>query len=506
MANKSNLFNKFRQRLVEISHINSALTVLGWDEQVNMPARGSTGRGATTAYLAGLAHEKAVSKEFEEMLSALVVQMNAGELSAEESCVVREVARDFEKQKKLPKEFIEESARLTSEAHHVWVRARQDSDFNSFAPYLKKIVELKRRKAQILGFKKSPYDALLDLYEPGATVDEISPVLEEVKVFLMAFTDKIKKSSVKINSGILSGNFPIEEQKKFTAQIAEKIGFGFDRGRLDVSTHPFSTSFHPEDVRITTRYKDNDLFGYGILSTIHEVGHALYEQGLLKEHFGTPLGEAASLGIHESQSRMWENLVGKSRVFWRYFYPRIQEIFPEPFGAISLEDFYRALNCVGSSLIRTEADEVTYNLHVILRYEIEKELIEGSIGIEDLPAIWNSKMGQYLGIEVPSDSLGVLQDVHWSGGSIGYFPTYTLGNLYSAQFYGAAKRDILNLEEEIASGHFGNLLSWLRKNIHIHGRLYSADELVQRATGEKLSSKYFIDYITQKYSEIYRLD
>jgi len=273
---------------------------------------------------------------------------------------------------------------------------------------------------------------------------------------------------------------------------------------MDISTHPFETSFNPEDVRITTRYRKEDLF-YSLSSVIHETGHALYEQGLLSENFGSPLGEAISHGIHESQSRIWEKIVGQNLNFWKYFYPKLKKEFPKPFSDINLEEFYKNINYVKPTLIRTESDEVTYNLHIILRFEIEKDLIEGTIEVEDLPKIWNSKMKEYLGVTVPNDANGVLQDVHWSGGSFGYFPTYTLGNLYSAQIFDAAKKSILNLEKEFAAGKFEHFRQWLRNNIHIHGKTYSANGLIMEITGEELSSKYFVNYIANKYKQIYEL-
>jgi carboxypeptidase Taq len=296
----------------------------------------------------------------------------------------------------------------------------------------------------------------------------------------------------------------VEKQKLFCELAARQIGYDFAAGRLDVSAHPFSTSFHPLDSRITTRYNRSE-FMQAFGGVIHETGHALYEQGLPAAYFGTPLAEAVSLGIHESQSRLWENLVGKSRSFWTYFYPRLQHEFPTPLRNVSLDSFYRAINTVRPSFIRVEADEVTYNLHIILRFEIETGLIDGNIAVEELPRVWNSKMKELLGLDVPDDSLGVLQDVHWSGGMIGYFPTYSLGNLYSAQFFAAAKRAIPSLDDEMARGEFGQLLKWLRENIHAHGKFYSAQELAKNATGEKLNSRYFVDYISKKYGEIYEL-
>jgi carboxypeptidase Taq len=501
---KNKLFKKFKEKLLELYYIGSTIAILNWDRDVFMPVEGSNLRAEKISYLAGLLHEKFLAKDFEKMLKELKKEMDKKNLSPKESAIIKEVWREFEKEKKLPLEFVKELSEICSKAQGVWMKAREKSDFKMFQPYLKKIIKLKKQEAEYIGYKNSPYDALLDVYEPEMTTQEIYTILEDLKNFLIPFIKQIKNSKVKINPKILKGNFPISKQKKFDKLIAKKIGFNFESGRLDVSTHPFTTSFHPSDVRITTRFDKNDLF-YSVSSTMHEVGHALYEQGILPENFGTPLGESISLGIHESQSRVWENIIGKNKLFWKYFYPILQKEFSQPFLKVKLEDFYNAINYVKPSLIRTEADEVTYNLHIIMRFEIEKDLIEGKIKVEDLPKIWNSKMKEYFGINVPNDRLGILQDVHWSCGSIGYFPTYSLGNLYSSQFYNAAKKDILNLEKEISSGNFKNLREWFRKNIHIHGKFYSASELVKKVTGEKLNNKYFINYIKNKYSEIYKL-
>ena len=495
---------KFKKELLEISYLGSAVAVLHWDQEVNMPPKGNELRAKIIANLVGELHNKFTSNSFEKSLLILKKKFDAGKLNDEDSCIIREVWREFSREKKLPLKFVKDLAETTSRAQMIWAEAREKNDFNIFLPELKKIVELKRKEAKLVGYKNSPYNALLDTYEPYMNVEEIEMIFSELKDFLIPFLQKIKKSKVKINGNILKGNFPIEKQIKFNEFIAGKLGFDFEAGRLDKSTHPFTIGMHPEDVRITTRYNKKDLL-HSVASTIHESGHALYDQGLPIEGFGTPLVDSISLGIHESQSRMWENILGKSEIFWQYFYPKLQKEFPDHFGKIKFEDFYQAINIVKPSLIRTEADEVTYNLHIILRFEIEKDLIEGSIAVEDLPKIWNDKFKEYFGISVPSDSMGVLQDVHWSGGMIGYFPTYTLGNLYSAQFFEVAKRDILNLEKEVKKGQFGHLLEWLRKNIHIHGKLFSAEELVEKVTGEKLSSKHFIDYLEKKYSEIYKL-
>lgn len=497
-------FEEFKRKLLEINHLSSSAAVLHWDLETYMPKGGASARAKTFSALAGVVHEKFTSAEFEKLLTALKDDLDSGRLGKAESCVVREIWRDFTREKKLPKEFVEELSKTTAEAHHVWDEARKNSDFSIFGPKLQKIIELKRKEAELVGYKDSPYSALIDIYEKNATADELSTVFGELKNFLTPFLQRIGSSGGKADSGILKGRYDIGKQREFCKRIAEKIGFDFGKGRLDESAHPFTSGFNPEDVRITTRFDEADILP-AISSTIHEAGHALYEQGLLAEHFGTPLGESVSLGIHESQSKLWENQIGKSVPFWKYWYPELQKLFPQPFASVKPDDFYKAINSVGPSFIRTEADEATYNLHIILRFEIEKELIEGSIEVKDLPEIWNQKTKELLGLKVPDDARGVLQDVHWSGGSFGYFPTYTLGNLYAAQFYSAARDQVLNLDEEIAAGEYAHLLSWLRKNIHVHGKFYSQDELVKNITGEKLNGKYFTDYLSKKYGDTHGL-
>lgn len=498
-----NSIEKFKEELSEIYHLSAAAAVLHWDQAVNMPPKGGELRAKTLSNLAGILHDKFTSPGFSKLVKAAKKELDAGKLNDEDACIVREVWREFSREKKMPLEFVKELSETTSKAGMIWAEARKKNDFKLFLPHLKKIVELKRKEAELIGYKGSPYNALLDVYEPYMTVEEIEMIFLELKDFLVPLIKKIGKSKVKTKN-ILKGEFSIDAQKEINELIARKLGFDFEAGRLDISTHPFTTHFHPGDVRITTRYSKKDPF-YSINSTIHEAGHALYEQGIPMENFGSPLGESISLGIHESQSRMWENIIGKSENFWKYFFVKLQKKFPKNLGNVKLADLYKFINAVKPSLIRTEADEVTYNLHIILRFEIEKELIEGSIAVEDLPKIWNDKIKQYFGIKVPNDALGVLQDVHWSEGYFGYFPTYSLGNLYSAQLYAAAKRDILNLDKEVGLGNFYHLREWLRKNIHAHGKMFSASDLIKKVTGESLSAQYFMDYITDKYSKIYEL-
>lgn len=492
------------ERLAELAHLNSCLALLQWDQEVFMPPKASQARANTISYLSVLAHEKILDLNKGKALTRLLREASEHP-GIHESIIVREAWRTYDRERKLPRAFVQELSALCSTAQVRWAEARKKSDFSLFLPQLKRMVELKRQEAEYIGYKDSPYDTLLDIYEPGLTSKQITPLFNELGDFLKPFVNVLTNSpDAPPTSAIFKGVFPIEKQRAFNQLLTEKIGFDLEAGRLDISTHPFTTSFHPCDVRLTTRYDESNIL-YAIGSTIHEMGHGLYEQGLPVEHFGTPLCESISLGIHESQSRIWENNIGKSLAFWEYFYPRLQKQFPKPFRSISLDTFYRVINRVQPSLVRMESDEVTYNLHIIIRFEIEKGLIEGKIRVKDLPEVWNAKMKEYLGIKVPNDRLGVLQDVHWSSGEIGYFPTYALGNLYAAQFYHAAHKQIPDLEKQMKKGNFAPLREWLRNNIHAPGKTYTSDELIKKVSGEPLQTKYFVEYLSEKYADIYKL-
>jgi len=487
---------ELKRRLNEISHLNSILQLALWDQEVNMPTKATDARAESISHLATLIHNKFVSIDHDGLLTKLI--------KVSDAVIISETWRTYNRERKLPADFVRKLSETCSKSQSVWAEARKKNDFKLFLPWLKKIVDLKRQEAKYVGFTESPYDALLDMYEPGMTAKKTEVIFTDLKKLLIPLLKKIKASKNKTNetnADKTKGYFPIEAQKKWNTFMSKSIGFDFEAGKIDVSTHPFASGLHPNDVRFTTRYREDDLL-YSIGSTIHETGHGLYEQGLPVEHFGTPLCESISLGIHESQSRMWENIIGKSKSFWKYFYPKLQREFPDPFQKIDLEEFHKIINIVNPSLIRTEADEVTYNLHVILRFEIEKAMIEGTIKLENLPKIWKSKMKEYLGINVSNDTQGVLQDVHWSMGGIGYFPTYSFGNLYSAQFFSAMKRDMPDIENKISSGNFREINKWLRKNIHCHGKTHTAENLVKRVTGENLNSKYFKKYIENKYDTI----
>lgn len=468
-----------------------------------MPARAASLRAQMLAYLSGLHHRRFIDMNADGLLQAVYASFEKQELSKKDAALIRELWRDYTLATKLPAEFVEEFAAATSHAQLAWAQARKDNNFAHFRPHLENIVALSRTKAAYLGSESKPYDALLDTYEPGMTADELSITFAELKVGLVSLIQRIAHAKA-ARARAPKGVFPQRDQEAFLAFVNEKLGFDATAGRLDISTHPFTTGTHPLDVRITTRYDEKDPW-YAIGSNIHEVGHALYEQGLPDTEAGTPLGEAVSLGVHESQSRFWENMIGKNMHTWKYFFPRLKKQFPAPLRTYTLDHWYRFINDVRPSRIRTEADEVTYNVHIIIRFEIEKELIEGTIKVKNLPEIWNQKMKDYLGVTVTKDSDGVLQDVHWSAGLIGYFPTYTLGNLYSAQLYYALLRDMPQFDAYLRKGQFQPIREWLKTNIHRHGRLYSAGELMQRATGSPLSVAPFLTYLTEKYSALYNL-
>jgi carboxypeptidase Taq len=415
---------------------------------------------------------------------------------------VRELRRSYDRATKLPPTLVEELARVTTQAQQAWQTAKSKNDFATFRPFLEKVVALKRQEADAVGFKAHPYDALIEEYEPGTTVAELKTLFAGLTAELVPLIQKIAASSKKPDPGVLQRDFPVDRQKVFAEAAAVAFGFDFSAGRLDVTAHPFCSGFGPGDCRITTRYNPQ-FFNEAFFGVLHETGHALYEQNLPEEHFGTPLGAACSFGIHESQSRLWENQVGRGKPFWEHFFPRLQQTFPAALAGVNLDAFYFATNDVKPSLIRVEADEATYNLHIALRFELELALLTGELPVKDLPAAWNERVKALLGLDVPSDSQGCLQDIHWSFGGIGYFPTYTLGNLYAAQLMDAARRDLPGLDDDFRRGEFGRLKGWLVEKIHKHGQRWQANELCKRATGSDLSPKPFLNSLKAKYDALY---
>ncbi len=492
-----------RTRLKDVFNLNNAAELLGWDQQVNMPPGGAAARAEQLATLHRLAHELFTTDEIGQLLVDLE---GAGfPYDSDEASLVRVVRRDYDKARKLPPELVAEMSRTFSLGHHIWTKARANKDFSQFRDILKKIIGLNIQAAEAFGYDDVIYDALLDQYEPGMKTAEVAQVFATLKAELVPLVQAIGERAGAVDDAVLNQEYDEQAQWDFGMLPLRAIGYDLERGRQDKSVHPFTTSFSINDVRITTRVH-RDLFPSALFSTLHEGGHALYEQNVAQELEGTFLAGGTSLGVHESQSRLWENVLGRSREFWQFYYPRLQEFFPAHLQGVPQETFYRAINKVEPSFIRVEADEVTYNLHIFLRFELEQTLLEEKLRVEDLPDAWNGKMADYLGLTPPHAALGVLQDVHWSGGSMGYFPTYTLGNVLSLQFYQQTLRDIPDLPEQFSRGQFGSLLDWFREKIHRHGRKFTGPELVQRVTGASgIEAGPYLAYIKSKFSEIYGL-
>ncbi|HEY4232230.1 MAG TPA: carboxypeptidase M32 [Lacipirellulaceae bacterium] len=484
--------------------LSSTQSLLEWDERTKLPPAGGTYRAEQVSFLAGLVHKRQTQPEIGGWLADLAGSALAQDPHSDTGAVICNLQRDYDKATKLPQSLVEELARTAVLGQQVWAEARAANDFDRFRPLLERTVELKRQEADALGYADVRYDALLDEYEPGAKTAEVRQVLAMLRGTLVPLVAEIAASSRRPKSEILKRHFSVEQQKTFGRQAAEAIGFDFQSGRIDVTDHPFCTELGPSDTRLTTRYNDHD-FCDGLFTTLHEAGHGIYDQGLPKEHYGLPTGEAVSLGVHESQSRMWENLVGRSLGFWEHFYPLAQRVFRESLADVPLEDFYFAINDVRPSLIRTEADEVTYNLHVLVRFELEQALLDDDLRVADLPGAWNEKYRKYLGIEPPADTDGVLQDVHWSAGLFGYFPTYSLGNLYASQLFEQAQQELGELELAFRNGQFRPLRDWLQAKVHREGRRYPAAQLVQRISGQAISPSALMRHLRGKFSPLYGL-
>lgn len=480
--------------------LESLLELLEWDESTYMPRGGGEIRGDQKAYLAA----KLFDQITDPKLGDLLVALESSDVMKDpvRGGNVRWVRRQHDRYVKIPKALVEEVARLSTTSVDAWTEARKQSQFRLFAPFLKRMVELRRETAKAVGFQGMAYDALLDYYEPGATTKQVSEVFSALRPELSALVRKVKGAKRQPKNEILTRHYPVEGQRKLSELAMTTLGFDRERGRLDLTTHPFCRSLGPGDVRLTTRY-DPHYVGDGLFSTIHEAGHGMYEQGLNTEQLRLAGGRACSMGVHESQSRLWENQVGRSAAFWDFYYGPTQEIFPEVLKDVSREDFVFAVNSVEPSFIRTESDEVTYNLHIILRFEMEQGLLSGDIGIDDVPHAWNTKFEELFGIVPPNDAQGCLQDIHWSTGDLGYFPTYTLGNLYAAQFMEKAQADLGDLGEHFRRGQFTPLKQWLAKNIYAVGATSLPDELCRRVTGKPLSPAPLLAYLKAKVSHFY---
>ena len=506
MSEKKEVSEKM-QKLIDLSGELSDLghigALMGWDQQVYMPNGGAEERGMQSSVIGKLMHEKFTSDEVGKLIDDLEAEVGDLDAETDEARSVKVAKRQYEKQTKVPLPMLMEQIKATTMAHQAWVEAKEKSDFSTFEPHLTKIIDLSKQYADLFKPYDHVYDPLLDDYEPGMKAADVKAIFNKLRPQQVELLKAIAEKEPPENS-FLKQYYKEEHQELFGRYVITRFGFDWNRGRLDLTHHPFTTGFGQGDVRITTRYLKDD-GGSALFSTMHEAGHAMYEQGISSKYNRQVLGGSASLAIHESQSRLWENLVGRSKEFWSFFYPSLQMLFPEHLANVDLNQFYRGINRVEPSLVRVEADEATYNMHIMLRLEIEMGLIEGSMEVKDLPEIWNTKMQDYLGITPPNDATGVLQDVHWSSGLVGYFPTYALGNLASVQLWDKMVEENPNIPDEIAKGKFDTILGWMHEHIHQYGSKYEPQELMVKATGSKITPEPYVKYLKTKYSEIYDL-
>lgn len=498
------LVQSFRSYVKKMKSYGEALDVMYWDLRTGAPRKGVEARSEVIGELSADMFNMSVSDEMGDYLKRLSEPDTFEGLDEVNRKLVEECRKEYERSKKIPPDKYKAYVVLTSQAESIWEEAKEQADFAMFKPYLEKIVAANREFIELWGYEGHPYNTLLDMYEPGMTVEKLDRLFADVREQLVPLATAIQQSGSAPDTSFLQQSFDVAEQKKFSLFILKELGYDFDAGRLDESVHPFATGLNPGDVRITTRYLPDDVTS-ALFGTIHECGHALYEQNISAQLIGTTLCTGTSMGIHESQSRFWENMIGRSRPFWLRYYPKLQEQYAAQLGEVPVESFYSAINVVRPSLIRIEADELTYNLHIMIRYEIEKALFDGSLDVADLPSYWNAKYKEYLGVEPSHDGEGVLQDVHWSGGAFGYFPSYSLGNMYSAQIRRALEQDLGELDALIANGQFAAVKDWLVERIYRHGKLLTPHEIVTRVTGEPLDPQYLIDYLRTKYADIYSL-
>jgi carboxypeptidase Taq len=493
-----------RAASAELYDIGRAIELLGWDQETKMPEKGVGPRAAQTATLSGILHERLTAPRVGDLLKRLAEPAaDAGSsLSDVDRGLIREMKRAYEREVKIPLALVKELAQATSESQSTWQRARAESSWSIFRDDLARIMELKRRVADHVGYRTEAYDALLDEYEEGMTAADLRALFGDLRRETVALLGKIRASRQPIEREIIERRYDLDTQWRLSEDALRWIGFDLAAGRLDASTHPFCSHMSHADVRLTTRMNEHD-FGQAFFGTLHEGGHGLYEQGIGEAIQRSAIGSGISLGMHESQSRMIENFVGRGLPFWRFALPRAAEAFPAQLRGVDVETFWRAVNEVKPSLIRVEADEVTYNLHIILRFEIESALFARAIEVDDLPAVWNAKTLEFLGIEPENDAVGVLQDIHWAFGLVGYFPTYTLGNVYAAQLWDAIGRDLPDRDERIASGDLAPIVGWLRERVHRHGGTYLPADLIRRATGAPPDAKHLVRYLNEKYAAVY---
>lgn len=490
-------YSEYLTQTQQIADIHHSIAVLSWDKEVYLPVKGAASRSRQIATLSGVAHDMSTSDSYGDLLRSLAEDDSLSEVERRNSALS---LRNYNIATRFSREFVEKKSAIVSASFHAWLEGREQQDFHVFKPHLEKIVELSREESEIIGYSDHPYDALLDIYEKDLTVKRLEEVFGGLKPELHDIIHQIRGAE-QVSHDCLAGKYSTSVQMDYGEKILRAMGYDFDAGRQDLAAHPFSISFGPGDQRVTTRVDESD-FSYMLWSTIHEGGHALYEQGLPADQYGLPCGSAISLGIHESQSRLWENHVGRNLDFWTSQYHEMQRTFPH-LQSVSLEDYYRAINRISPGKIRTEADELHYHYHVMIRYEIERDLISGDLSVDEVNDRWRADYRDALGITIDHDTEGILQDIHWSHGSIGYFPTYTLGSLYAAQFYDQAQEDLDDLPAQLRSGDTSQLLTWLRSHIHVHGQLYDAEELCERITGKTLDPAHFISYARQKWSDIY---
>jgi carboxypeptidase Taq len=489
---------ELRKQLTELAHLNAAVGLLVWDQEVFMPSGAAGIRADVLSTLQGNNHSR-----FVEEIGPVIKRVSEGNWDQDslEYRNIKRLRKDLERQEKIPKSHVMAIAKATSEAYHAWVEARELGKFELFAPSLQRLVDLRKQEAQLVGYEENPYDALLDTYEPGLKASTLESVFTPFKLELGSLLHQIAQSR-QIDDTWLCQAVSEKKQSDWSEQVLSNLGFDFNKGRQDVSVHPFTLSLHPTDVRLTTRIDVHDIRDI-LYSSIHEAGHGIYEQGLNPAFFGFPSGEACSLGIHESQSRLWENNVGRSLEFWECFFPSLARLYPDELKGKTAEDMFKAVNKVEANYIRIAADELTYHFHILLRTELENDLINSRLAVHELPEAWNAKVKEYLGLTVNDPRQGVLQDIHWSHGSIGYFPTYSLGSFYAAQFMAQAQMDLPSLNQDMARGHFGGLKTWLNEKIHSHGRSLNAEEICTAVTGSGLDVSHFIRYAKQKFGHVY---
>ncbi|MBS1509871.1 MAG: carboxypeptidase M32 [Bacteroidetes bacterium] len=492
------LYGEYKTKMQKIADVKYASAVLQWDQETYLPVKGNDFRGRQIATLSEMAHQQFTDEKMGDLLKELAAK---DDLSDQQKKNILLSLDDYNKATKFSSHFVRRMSETTNKSFHAWIQSRKENSFAVFEQPLHDLIELKKQEADILGYEAHPYNALMNEFDKGLTVAVTDKVFSDLKPQLLALLEDIKNKP-QADCSFLHQHFDKDQQWKLGIELLKRMHFDFEAGRQDISEHPFTINFNNADVRVTTRIDEND-FGNMTWSCLHEGGHALYEQGLPGDEYGLPLGEYCSLSIHESQSRLWENNIGRAQPFWQHNFSLVQTFFPEQLGQISAAQFYKAINKVEPSLIRTEADELTYHFHVMIRYEIEKMLIEGSISTKDIPVYWNDHYQQYLGVTVPDDKRGCLQDVHWSHGSFGYFATYSLGSLYAAQLYAAILSENDSVEKEIAAGNTMPVLNWLQKNIYPFGRYFTSEELCRKATGETLNSTHFIQYATKKFNAAY---